>query len=413
MSSEGLPSSVLLVGANYWPEESGNAPYTTGLAEDLAAHGVDVTVLCAMPHYPGWRIRPGYRNRLRVREVRRGVRVVRSWLWVPKRQSAFQRALFEGSFFLDALGARGVEQPDVVIGVTPSLSGAVLARVIARRFGVPYGLIVQDLVGPGALQSGISGGRRVARTVRSAEKWALSGARGVAIVSKGFEPYLRELGIPADLIAHIPNWSHIPRSEADPEEVRRRFRLPEGTIVLHAGAMGMKQGLEQVVDAARLDDEEETGSLSFVVAGDGSQRRMLERRALGLSNIVFLPQQPADLYGDLLVASDVLLISERAEMVNMSLPGKLTSYLSAGKPIVAAVAPDGTTAAEVRRSGAGVVTPADDPGQLLSVLRSLAGDPERRAALGAEGRSYAERSLDRERQLASHRVFVTALRQER
>ena len=68
---------------------------------------------------------------------------------------------------------------------------------------------------------------------------------------------------------------------------------------------------------------------------------------------MFLPQQPADRYADLLIASDVLLLSERPEMVNMSLPGKLTSYVTAGKPIVAAVASGGATAAEVERSGAG------------------------------------------------------------
>ena len=50
------PTRVLVVGVNYAPEHSGNAPYTTGLAEHLAARGHDVTVLTAMPHCPAWRV---------------------------------------------------------------------------------------------------------------------------------------------------------------------------------------------------------------------------------------------------------------------------------------------------------------------------------------------------------------------
>jgi colanic acid biosynthesis glycosyl transferase WcaI len=402
-----LPGRALIVGANYWPEESGNAPYTTGVAEDLAAHGVEVTVLCAMPHYPQWRIRAGYRGHLRVCETREGVRLIRSWLWVPTRQSAFQRALFEGSVLLSTLTARGVGRPDVVVGVTPSLSGAVLARILAARFRVPYGLVVQDLVGPGAKQSGMRGGHEVAGTVRAVEKWALSGATGVGIVSRGFRPYLRELGIAEDRVAHVPNWSHIARSHSDPVEVRKRFGLPEGTIVLHAGAMGLKQGLEQVVDAARLD-QERGGSLSFVLAGDGSQRDALELRARGVGNVTFLPQQPADRYADLLIASDVLLLSERLGMVNMSLPGKLTSYVSAGKPIVAAVASGGATAAEVERSGAGIVTRAGDPAALVAALVRVSSSPEVATALAEAARSY-ERSLHKDVCLERARDLVGAL----
>ena len=405
MSEVALPRRVVMIGANYWPEESGSAPYTTGLAEDLVAHGVDVTVLCAMPHYPGWRIREGYRGRLRAREIRAGVRLVRSWLWVPSRQSAFQRAFFEGSFLSGALalGWR-IRRPDVVIASTPSLSGAVAARCLARRWRVPYGLVVQDLVGPGAEQSGMRGGDRVAGVVSRVERWALSGASRVAVVSAGFMPYLRESGVEADRVEHTPNWSHIPRSEADPVEVRRRFGLPEGVpVVLHAGAMGLKQGLEQVVDVARLDDER-GASLCFVFVGDGSQRKSLEEQARGLGNVVFLPQQPADAYADLLVAADVLLISERPGMVNMSLPGKLTSYVSAGRPIVAMVSPGGATAAELERSGVGSVVPAGEPLALLDVVSTRpSGDTE-----PSEARRAYEGSLGRERCLERLRGLVAA-----
>jgi len=401
-----LPPRVLIVGANYWPEESGNAPYTTGLAEDLAAHGLQVTVLCAMPHYPEWRIRDGYRDRRRIREQRNGVQLIRSWLWVPTRQSAAHRAGFESSFFANALwSARGVRRPDVIIGITPSLSGAVLARVLAWRFRVPYGLIVQDLVGPGATQSGMRGGRRVARLAASVEGSAMRGAARVGVVSEGFRVYVEEAGVAGDRVVHLPNWAHFTPSEANLEATRDSFGWPaEAQVVLHAGAMGMKQGLEQVVNAASMAvTREDAEGLLFVLLGDGSQRAALESAARGLSNVQFLPPQSVPRYADALRAADVLLISERPEMVNMSLPGKLSSYVGAGRPIVAAVPLEGATAREIRSSDVGVVTPAGDSGAMLAgIQQALAGA----AVANPRAVERYRAALDPVRALERNRAFV-------
>lgn len=404
-----LPRKVLIVGANYWPEENGNAPYTTGFAEDLAAHGSQVTVLTAVPHYPRWRISDGYRGRLRIRETRNGVRIIRSWLWVPRHQSAVQRAVFEATFGASSLTATGLGRPDVVIGVIPSLSGGVLARTIARRSRVPYGVIVQDLVGPGAVQSGMSGGRRVARAVRKGEAWALGSARGVAIVSEAFAPYVEGLGVPPDRIRRIRNWANIAPSTEDRAAVRRRLGWdPETPVVLHAGAMGLKQGLEQVVAAAREADVQ-GADLRFVIAGDGSQRAALHASARELRNLEFLPPQDDTAYANLLLAADVLLISERPEMVDMSLPGKLTSYASAARPIVAAVPTEGATAREIEEAGCGLVTPAGDPAALVAAIERVVADPTLAASLSDAGKRYASEILDESRCLAELRSFVADL----
>ena len=66
-------------------------------------------------------------------------------------------------------------------------------------------------------------------------------------------------------------------------------------------------------------------------------------------------------FPDVLAAADVLLLSERASVVDMSLPSKLTSYAVAGRPIVAAVPAGGTTAAELDRSGAALRVEPGDP----------------------------------------------------
>ena len=129
---------VLLIGINYLPEPTGIGPYTAGLAEHLAARGDDVTVLTGLPHYPAWRIARSTPRRLLSRATIHGIRVIRAAHYVPARPSAMKRALYEGTFGLSGLiGSLGVPRPDAVVGVMPSLSGGVLARLMAHRLGFP------------------------------------------------------------------------------------------------------------------------------------------------------------------------------------------------------------------------------------------------------------------------------------
>ena len=64
----------------------------------------------------------------------------------------------------------------------------------------------------------------------------------------------------------------------------------------------------------------------------------------------------------MLAAADVLAVTQRASVLDMSVPSKLTSYFAAGRPVVASVAAEGGTAQEVRRSGAGRARAAGGPG---------------------------------------------------
>ena len=149
---------ILVVGINYAPEHTGIAPYTTQACEDMARRGAEVLVLAGVPHYPHWSVTDTYRRRLRVDEVRReGVHLRRLRHTVPAHQSARKRATYEATFGAHVLSQRLPWTPDVVLAVVPSLFGALAAARIAQRTGARFAVWVQDLMGPAAAQSGISG----------------------------------------------------------------------------------------------------------------------------------------------------------------------------------------------------------------------------------------------------------------
>ena len=401
---------VLIIGINYRPEPTGIGPYTAALAEHLARRGDEVTVLTGLPSYPGWRLMRGTPRGLLAVERLDGVTVVRAAHYIPAAQTAARRAVYEGTFGLTGLLASlRLGRPDAILGVVPSLSGGILARLTGQRLGSPYGLLFQDLMGPAARQSGIAGGGAVARATGAAEAWAAGGARAIGVVAETFTPYVASLGVPARRIHHVPNWARLARPSLVPAETRHRFGWPDNRqVVLHAGNIGLKQGLEQVVEAARLAAQRGDPVL-FVLAGGGSQADAVRAMGAGLPTLDFLPVQPDGLHASLLAAADVLLLSERAAQLDMSLPSKLTGYFAAGRPIVAAAPPGGPSAREIERAGAGLTVPPRNPGAILDALARLRADDALAAGLAAAGPPFAEANLGAAACLAQAAALVDAI----
>jgi glycosyltransferase involved in cell wall biosynthesis len=320
--------------------------------------------------------------------------------------SATTRARYEWTFLRGAERAsRDLAAVDLVVGVVPALAGAWAAQTLAGRQRVPYAVIVQDLMGKAASQSGIRGGGPVSGLVSWAERRALRGVARVATVSQPMLKSLEAYGVSSDRTTCLPNYTHIEVPDVSRQEARRHLGWSvEPFIALHTGNMGYKQDLENVIEAARLGAGQE--GLDFVLLGDGSQRSRLEELARDVPRVRIMDPLPEDLYALALRAADVLLVNERSSVADMCLPSKLTSYLASRRPVVAAVPANGGTASLVQESGGGVVVPAADPAALFQSVQRLKADPRLAKELGERGNVYAQTRLTRQRGLAATREFL-------
>jgi len=389
---------ALLVGINYAPEPTGIAPYTTGMAEHLAQHAGSVTVLTGIPHYPNWTVNPSNKWTFRSSEEvalsnGTGLTLKRTRHYVPAKQSALTRAGYEATFLANASSTRLQHRPDLVIAVTPSLSGAVAGGRLARRHKSKLLVVVQDLMAKAATQSGIRGGDYAARTTAAIERHAVSRADRVAIVSEAFRKQLNDYGVTDDKIAVLPNWTHISPTQLGQSQCRRDLGWAiEPFTVVHTGNMGLKQDLGNMVEAARLCQFQP--GIHFVIVGDGSQRAAVEALGADVPNLTFVDPLDGDMYPKALAAADLLVVNERPGVGDMSLPSKLTSYLATGRPVLAAVAPDGATAQELHRTGgAALIVPPGMPVPFIEAVLTLRLDPPRRARMSSAGREYAEAAL--------------------
>jgi colanic acid biosynthesis glycosyl transferase WcaI len=402
---------ILITTINYAPEETGIGPYSTGVAEHLVSQGYQVTTLTGLPHYPAWRVSDGYRDRLAYTERRNGVEVQRRWHYVPSKQSALRRGLYEATFLASGLSSLSLPQPDAVIGVVPSMSGGVLARVAAARFRVPYGLVFQDLMGLSAEQSGIAGGGAVSGLTRRAEGWVARGAAAIGVIGEGFRHYLESLDVEPGRIRRVRNWTHTGAVTIERDAMRSWLELPRDAVVcMHAGNMGYKQGLENVIECARLAATA-APELLFVFVGDGSQRGALEALAARheLTNVRFLPLQSEEVFPSVLACADVLLANQRGTVGDMSLPSKLTSYMAAGRPVVAAVARNSETWREVTWSGGGLPAAPDDPRALLEAILRVTSDRGLAEHVAASAKRWSNEMLSEAAALRGYEQLVAAV----
>jgi colanic acid biosynthesis glycosyl transferase WcaI len=173
--------------------------------------------------------------------------------------------------------------------------------------------------------------------------------------------------------------------------LREELGIPEGTVTaLYAGNMAGKQGLATLLDAARIVDGDRT--LRFVMCGDGAAHEKLHQEYGGLSNVIWLPLQPAARLNELLNLADIHLLIQLAGVADLVMPSKLTGMLASGRPVVA-TAYAGSQVADVV-SGCGITVPPGDANALAAAIRALGADSERRQCLGKIARDYAVRNID-------------------
>lgn len=374
---------VLIVSTYFAPELAGNAPYVAAAAAHLASNGHDVTVLTGFPHYPDWKARQ--RRWPFLRSQWNGARLIRRAHFIPRSPSALARAVYEASLLIGGvLGLRLVRwRPDVVLGMSPALADGVTAIIAARRFDCASAVIFQDRMGVGATEAGVRGGARVGALVSAVELAVARRADAVGYASVGFAEWLSTAGVRS--VQRIFNWSQLMTPTRSREATRAAYGWGSNTVCVHGGNIGEKQGLEVVIEAAKLSPK-----TLFVLAGDGNQKRNLEGRARSgnLDNVQFIGQLSGPEYANVLTAADVLLLTQRPSVRHMSLPSKLATYRATGIPIAASISAESEAAADVRSDpNARLVTPGD-PAALALAVTDLA-TSERRGPSEAMSRDSA------------------------
>jgi colanic acid biosynthesis glycosyl transferase WcaI len=398
----------ILVVSQWFPPEPGGGPARfQEMARAWTARGHHVTVVAGMPNWPSGVTPPEYRGRLHVEERMDGFDVHRTWVLPTPNEGRWKRVANHVTYVPSSLLTSAVRRipADVVVGTSPPLFAASAASMLATVRRVPFVFDVRDLWPDAIFALGQMRYPGVRQGLRAIERHLYRRAGAVVVVSPGFEEHVRSHG--ARDVEVVTNGADTEAFRPGPPDdaIRREFGWEGRFVVLYAGTLGMAHGLTQVLDAARAARDPRA---LFVLMGDGAEREGLQA-SLGrseLPNVQLLPLQPRARMPAIYRSADACLVSLRPiALFDAFIPSKIFEIMACGRPILAAVA--GTALDIVLEADAGIpVTQGDGPDLSRGVER-LAEDQALRDKLGANGRAWAERNVDRS-QLADKYLNVLA-----
>jgi colanic acid biosynthesis glycosyl transferase WcaI len=384
---------IIVWGINYAPEFTGIAPHSVALCEFLHARGHDVEMVSTFSYYPTWRKLPEDRGKLYRTDIINGVPVHRCWHFVPERVSPLKRIIHEATFITTSfLRMLALPRPDVFVVVSPPLALGAAAWSMGRLKRAPFVFHVQDLQPDAALKLGMLKQGWFTRALLWLEAFAYAKAARVSSITRGMLDVFRSKGVPEEKLVYFPN--AIALRDAPPPPPRGRFRErnrfgADEFIAVYAGNLGVKQGLDVLIEAARLVTDK---SIRIVICGAGAQRDVLAARVheLGVPNVTMLPLQEGEDYRSLLADVDVCFITQQAGAGNSFFPSKLLGLLAQGKPVIIVADPESELARSVGEGRYGLSLPPGEPQELARVLDSLAADPQRLAQYSAAGQQYVQ-----------------------
>jgi len=395
-----------LVGINFWPEPTGNSPYNTGLAERLEHEG-ELQVITGVPHYPWWKKQSDHSDSNYL-EKHPSIILTRVNHFVPKRQSNISRAVMEIDFGLRAI-ASGNLCGEKIILVSPAMLSSALVLWWLRIFRKQSKVLlwVQDLYEQG-LDETTRGRGVLPKIVVRIENWLLSNVDQVVFAHPRFLS-VKNLENESQRYSVLANWSHfqyLPSESSD--QTRRRYGFGKTKVILHIGNMGVKQGLEYVLFAAKRAQKENL-KFMFVFVGGGNQIENLKNYATQnlLTNVEFLEPVTEVELSNLMNSADVLLVHESPGVKEMSIPSKLSTYFLTGRPVLVCSEPDSLAGKTVRESGTGLWAKSGEASELISgierILFQESHDMINRALL------FAKENLDKTDSLDKFKAIIDQL----
>jgi glycosyltransferase involved in cell wall biosynthesis len=191
-------------------------------------------------------------------------------------------------------------------------------------------------------------------------------------------------------VSLIPNGANVDLFQFQPEgrlQLREEWGLADKFIAMYAGIHGVAQGLETLVEAARLLQADP--GIHFVLVGDGPKKGEITAlaRQYALPNLTLLPEQPRLSMPAILSAADVALIPLRnVELFKGALPSKMFDAWACQRPVVLSV--DGEARQALETCQGGVFVPPEDAHGMATAIKELCADPAARAEMGDRGRKF-------------------------
>ena len=361
---------ILIVTPYFHPENFRINDFAHGFRDK----GHNISVLTPIPNYPDGKYFNGYGLYRKTRENIDGIHVFRSPL-IPRGSgsnlmlglswiSSIFGNVFTSIFLLKY-------KFDLIFVFGPSPFTICLPAIFIKKIKkIPIIFWVLDLwpesvISAGNLNSGI-----IPKMLDPIVKFIYTHSDSILVSSKGFINTIVEKGIKRNKIQFFPQWAEPvfrPISTSD----KKLPDIPKNSfVIMFAGNIGESQDFDSIIKAAYKLSEHKT--IHWVILGSGRKESWVknEINKLNIEDIFHLMgRYPLEDMPEYYSLADVMLISLKSEYIfSLTIPAKLQSYLSCGKPILAML--DGEAPKIIEEANAGLVCNSGNADQLaINILK--------------------------------------------
>lgn len=362
------------------------------ICEELVARGNQVTVITGIPNYPMGNIYDGYKNRKKRNEKINGVKVIRCFT-IPRKTNSIMRFLNYHSFSYFSKKIINKLSDDFDIVLVNQLSPIMMANAgikYKKKFGKKVVMYCLDIWPESLLAGGIKKDSLIYKAYYKISKKIYSQMDKIIVTSKSFISYLEEyFNIDKKRIKYLPQYAE---SLFDRKKCNKHKN--SNIDLLFAGNIGRAQSIDTIIDAAQI--LRKNNSIKFHIVGDGQdlERIKLKSKNMRLNNIIFYGRKKLNEMPEFYKKADAMLVTLCGNsLISSTLPGKVQTYMAAGKPIIASA--NGETQEVIEKSKCGFCGPADDGKKLAENIQRFL-DYYNKEELGNNAFNYYKKNFDKD-----------------
>jgi len=387
---------ILVVTQYFWPENF----RINDLVSEFCSLDHALTILTGYPNYPSGAVFSEFRLNPSAFKKFESANVVRVPV-ISRGKGGLRLMLNYASFVLSAtvLGVwrlRG-QKFDVIFVFEPSpITVGLPAIFLSYIKRAPLAFWVLDLW-PETLEAiGVVRSRYILKAIGRLVTFTYNRCDLILAQSKSFIPQIRQYCQKKIKVEYFPSWSDT-IFDFSVVDLAREVPAAKGVFsIMFAGNIGDAQDFPAILDAAEA--LKGNGGIRWLIVGEGRASEWVRSEVIrrGLEHcFLLLGNYPADRMPSFYKHADALLVSLKAELIfAMTIPGKLQSYLAAGIPVLAML--NGEGAEIIRRSGAGISSPAGDGLALAAAIMQMANtNIDERLKMGRAGVALSEGEFNR------------------
>lgn len=390
----------ILIHTQYYPPEIG-APQNRlhDLAVRLQKLDIEVEVLTAMPNYPSMKIHEGYKNKFYKKESIEGIQLFRSWIFVTQSKGIFLRLLNYFSFVFSSfwIGWFKTKKYDYILCESPPLFLGITTYLLCKLKGAKLIFNVSDLWPESAEKLDLVTNQFFLKLAYKLEAFLYRKAFIITGQTKGIvrdiktrfpetNPYWLPNGVDLDFF----------NSDREPDFSWRESNgyHSEDVLFLYAGIIGHAQGLEVILKAAKLIDNQK---VKFVLVGDGPvKNELLELKLkMKLTNVSFYPSIPKMEIFKVIQSVDAVVVPLRKlDLFLGAIPSKIFENLAMKKALLLGV--DGESRdLFVKEGNCGLYFEPENEHELANQVNLLMENRHHIEELGENGLKYVEKHFNR------------------